>query len=180
MKTILFYNGKTGFTKQYADWIGEETGCEVKPFKDFAKAEIGAEDLVIFGSRVHAGRVSHLNKVKARLSRNLIVFAVGAVPATAENVIAKMWSENLTESEIETIPHFYMQGGVNYEKMGAVDRTILKGAAKLMSGKKEKTEEEMIFGDTLKASFDATSKESIEPLVKCIKEKNQESIPGKH
>ena len=93
MKIIIFYNGKTGFTKRYADWIAEELHCDIKVYKDFEKTEISADDTVIFGSRIHAGRIEHLSKVKSRIKDNLIVFAVGATPVAAENAdwIMKKW-----------------------------------------------------------------------------------------
>ena len=33
MKSIVIYNSQTGFTKKYAEWISEATGCEAVEFK---------------------------------------------------------------------------------------------------------------------------------------------------
>jgi len=171
MKIILVYNGKTGFTKKYADWIAEEITCDIRPFKDLSKLSVGADDMVIFGSRVHAGRVEHLNKVKSRFGQQLVIYAVGATPASVEHVINRIWTDNLTETEIETIPHFYFQGGLNYEKMGGFDRFAMKMVARFMNGKKNKTETQADFTEAIKASHDISSKEFVWPLVDCVKEK---------
>ena len=180
MKVILVYNSKSGFTKRYADWIAEETDCDVKPYRDFEQMDIGAEDIVIFGSRVHAGRIEHLNKVKARMGRhpkqNFIVFATGATPAVAEDAVQKIWDSNFSETERQSIPHFYMQSGLDYQKMGFVDRMLMKMVAKLMSKKKgtlsqDKSDEETGFAQAIQDSYDISSKEYVMPLVTYVNEK---------
>ena len=171
MKSVIVYYSKTGFTKRYADWIAEELHCDVIPYKDFMKGAADVNATVIFGSRVHAGRIHHLNNVKARMSGNLIVFAIGATPASAENVIHKIWADNLTETELNSIPHFYMPGGLDYSKMGFSDRAIMKIVAKLMKGKKDKTEDETGFGQAIQDSYDISSREAIEPLVNFVRAK---------
>ena len=174
-KIMVCVHSKSGFTKRYADWIAQELGCDVKPYKDFQNTKIEADDIVIFGSRVFAGKVQHLSKVKLRLSNhptgNLVVFATGATPAAAEDVITGIWNSNLSETERQTIPHFYLQSGLDYEKMGFVDRTLMKMVAKLMSNKKEKSEDEDAFGQAIKESYDISSKDFVMPLVQCVNEK---------
>jgi len=176
MKIVLFYNSKTGFTKKYADSIAQELDCDVKPYKDFEKTPINADDIVIFGSRILAGRIEYLDKVKARVKSNLVVFAVGAAPADAESTINKLWADNFTESEINTIPHFYMQGGLDYDKMSFVSRSVMKTIAKLLSKKKDKTEEEADFEQAISASCNNSSKEYVMPLVDFV---NQMAIQKK-
>lgn len=172
MKNIVVYNSKTGFTKKYAEWIAEELGCDILTYKEFLKSG-GGEAAVIFGSRVHAGRISKLPKIKKvigrRADQKLIVFATGATPIAAEDVVAKIWSDNLTDAEKEAIPHFYFQSGLDYGKMGFFDRLLMKLAAKLMGGKKDKTDTEAGFVQSIKESHDISSKEYIAPLVRFIK-----------
>ena len=140
MKITVYYNSKTGFTEKYADWIAEELKCSIFSYKDFSKNILCENSLVIFGSRIHAGKIEYLNKVKTCFTdkRNLIVFVTGATPALETTVIEKMWEANFTNEEIKIIPHFYMQSGLNYEKMGLVDRNIMKIVAKLIGGRKIK------------------------------------------
>ncbi len=167
MKTFIICNSKTGFTKQYADWIAEETGGVVLPYKGFAKTPIGTEDLVIFGSRLHAGRIEYLPKIKP-LFKNLIVFAVGGVPGSVTDAVEKIWAGNFTEEERARIPRFYMQGGICYEKMGFVDRTMMKAVAKLMSRQNDKDASEKAFASNIQNSYDISSREYIEPLVEHV------------
>ena len=172
MRVLLVINSKTGFTKKYADWISEEITCSVQSYQDFLRTPTDA-DMVIFGSRVHAGRIEYLNKIKPRFkndpTRQLIIFATGATPASVENVIEKIWAENLTDAEIKSIPHFYMQSGLNYEKMGFLDRTIMKVVSRLLGSKTVKNDEESGFEQAIRASHDISSKEYIKPLVRYVR-----------
>jgi len=173
MEFIVYYNSKTGFTKRYACWIADELKCNILPFKDFSKKAISKDNIIIFGSRVHAGRIEYLNKIKPCFSnkKNLIVFVTGATPVLETSAIEKIWTANFTDNEIITIPHFYLQSGLNYEKMGFIDRTIMRMVAKLIDKKKIKSETEKGFGRAIQKSYDISSKEYIEPLVKFVRDK---------
>jgi len=173
MKTIIIYNGITGFTKRYAQWIAEELGSGALPYKDFTKNIINENDIIIFGSRVHVGKVEKANKIIPLLgnNKNLIVFATGGTPASETNTIEKIWVASLTRDEINVIPHFYFQSGMNYEKMGFADRTIMKAAARLLDKKKNKSAEEAGFEEAIRSSHDISSREYILPLVEFVRGK---------
>ena len=175
LKTIIIYNSKTGFTKRYADWLAEELCCGVHPYKGFAKSSIEANDIIIFCSRVHAGKIEHLKDVKQHFNtqskQSLIVVATGATPAAVVDAIKKIWANNFTDTEIKSIPHFYLQSGLNYEKMGFVDRIIMKTVSRLMQRKKDKNEEEAGFEQAIRHSYDISSKEYIMPVVTFVRNK---------
>lgn len=173
VRAVVVYNSKTGFTKRYAEWIAEELGCDILPYKSLSESIVSASDIVIFGSRIHAGRIDQLAKVKKRFSglanKTLIVFATGAMPAAAESGVSKMWAENLTDTEMKAIPHFYMQGGLDYDKMGFADRTLMKTVAKLMSKQSDKGDLENGFSQAILSSYDISSREYITPLVEYVR-----------
>ena len=163
MKIIIIYNSKTGFTKKYAHWIAEELNCNVLPYDEFLQADktdITKNDIIIFGSGILAGKIWHLDKIKTHFAshKNLIIFATGATPAAETETITKVWASNLTEDEAKRIPHFYMQSGLNYEKMGFLNRLVMKAVAKLSGDK-----------NGIGSSFDVSSKEYIVPLVNFVK-----------
>ncbi len=164
MKVFIIFNSKTGFTERYAKWIAEETGGELLPYRNGFDAPTGPDDLVIFGSRLHAGSIEHFDKIKRRFKGRLVVFAVGGVPGDVTGALEKIWAGNLTEEERARIPHFYMQGGISYERMGFIDRTMMKTAAKVMGRQKDKG-----FASMIQNSYDISSKEYIKPLVDCVK-----------
>jgi len=172
MKTIVIYKSKTGFTKKYAEWIAEELECNISNFEDFSQSSISDYDFVIYGSRIHAGKVDGLKKVKALFADNintmLVVFATGATPSAAEDVINTIWQASFSEEELNVIPHFYMQSGLNYSKMGVGDYLIMKALAKMLSSKKDKNSEEAGCEQAIGSSYDISSREYIAPLIQFI------------
>jgi menaquinone-dependent protoporphyrinogen IX oxidase len=172
MNAIVIYKSKTGFTKKYADWISEELGCPSLSYGEFKSEMIHDYDLIIFGSRIHAGKVDGFSEFKRvlgeRSSAKLVVFATGATPAAVEDTIDIIWKTNLSEAERKDIPHFYLQGGLNYEKMGVGDRFIMKMLSKMLSKQKAKKPEESGCEAAISSSHDISSKDFIKPLIECV------------
>ncbi len=68
-----------------------------------------------------------------------------------------------------SIPHFYMQSGLCYEKMGFFDKTLMKMLSKMLSSKKDKSDSEGGTTIAISKSHDISSKDYIMPLVNYIK-----------
>ena len=169
MKILVTYKSKTGFTKKYAEMIAEEIECSLVDFKAMTAEKMSDYDVVVFGSRLHAGMVDGLKKAKEMFAKSsakkFVVFATGATPNEATEIVDGVWKNNLSEEELESVPHFYLQSGICYERMPFVDKTIMKMAASMMSKKQDKDEYEEGFEQALKGSFDISSKEYTKPLI---------------
>ena len=170
---IILYNSWTGFTRRYAELTGKELDCPVHPLKD-APSDLSAYAAVAFGSRLHAGTLDGWKKaqklLQSRGAQKLVVFATGAMPNEAEDTIQKMWEQNLTAQERDSIPHFYLQAGLCYEKMGGADRAMMKFAAWAMTRKKAKTPEDEAFQAAIARSYDISDPKYIKPLADCLRE----------
>lgn len=176
---LILYNSKTGFTERYASLIGaelnrgKEPNCTICPLKD-APSDLSQYGAVVFGSRLHAGVFDGWKKARkllqSRGAKQLVVFATGAMPNEAEDQIQKVWEQNLTPAELKSIPHFYLQAGLCYEKMGGVDRAMMRFAAWAMGRKKAKTPEDEAFQNAISRSYDISGPEYIQPLVACLRE----------
>lgn len=174
MKTLIVYKSKTGFTKKYAEWISEQTDSDIVSINEIKKVDLNSYDSVAFGGSVHASIIGGLSKFKKMMAKinydkKFIVFATGATPANALNIIETVWNTNLSEDEQRDIPHFYMQGGLSYEKMSFGDKMIMKMFSKMLSKKSDKTTEEKYMAETISKSFDASSKDFVADIVKCLK-----------
>ena len=173
MKTIVTYKSKTGFSKKYAQWIAEELKCEMVSYEKASTASLQYYDCVIYGGGIYAGKIGGLKKIKDLLVNKtnikLIVFATGATPIAAEEVINTIWKGNFTEDELKIIPHFYMQSGLNYEKMGFFDRLLMKVFSKMLSKKEDKGPVEEGTQLAIASSHDISSKKYIEPLIQYVK-----------
>ncbi len=173
LKITLVYKSKSGFTERYARWIAQETGCALLPWKDAGISTLSGCDVLVFGGRLHAGRLDGLAKARQLCVnsgvRRFIVFATGAMPNAAADTIEKMWQQNLSDEELRTVPHFYFQAGLCYERLGPLDRALMRMAASMMAkrGAKDPAEAQML--QTLKASYDICDRQYIAPLTDLLK-----------
>lgn len=170
---LLIYKSVTGFTKRYAQWIAEETGCTLSEYHKRMAEQMAPYDTVIFASRAHAGRIDGLPDIRRQFqqsgARRLILCVTGAMPGTAGNIIDDFWKQNLTEEEQKAIPHFYMPGGLCYERMPLTDRLIMKAAAAMIRRKKDKSDQDRQMEQAIRGSYDISSKEFIRPLMAYLK-----------
>lgn len=169
---LIVYRSKTGFTQRYAELAARELNCAACPLAD-APSGLSQYRAVAFGSRLHAGTVDGWKKAKklleARGAKRLVLFATGAMPCEALAQIQKVWEQNLTPEERNRIPHFYLQGGLSYEKMGGLDRAMMKFAAWAMTRKKAKTPEDEAFQSAITRSYDIFDPECAQPLLDCLR-----------
>lgn len=166
---IVIYRSKTGFTKKYGEMIAEELNCPIAEFKTVTAKTISQYDAVIFGSRAHAGRFDGYSQAKEMFlkshSKDFILFATGATPNSNEEIIRQFWRQNLSAEDLKSFPHFYMQSGLCYEKMGIIDKMMMRAATVMMKKKKEKTPQDKEFEKAITKSYDISSKKYIMPLV---------------
>lgn len=172
MKKIVIYNGKTGFTEKYGRWIAEELNCEAVSAKEMTESKWEENDIIIYGGSIMAGMVRGLDKAKEKLLENgkkAVVFAVGATDRRVAEAIEKMKNDNLTATEQERIEFFYLEGGVDYEKMGFMPKMMMKTICRSLQKKADRTAEETGMLRALEKSADRTDREYIKPLVEYIK-----------
>lgn len=172
-KTILIYKSSTGFTKKYAEMIAEEIKCTLMDYKKATAEMLSEYSIVVFGSRAHAGMIDSYKKAKEMFQKSeaskFVLFVTGATPNDSTDVIEEFWKQNLTADELSTIPHFYMQSGLCYEKMSFGDKLMMKVAAIMIKNKKDKNANDKGFEQAIASSYDISSKTYIEPLVSFLK-----------
>lgn len=168
MKPIIIYLSKTGFTEQYAKWIGEALSCPVIPYEKRETVDLSSYDTVLYGGGIHAGMIQGIKWLKQQLpslaGKKLVVFATGAspagLPATAESL-----KQNFTTEEYAMVKVYYLEGGLNYEKMSLPNRLLMKMMYKVLSSKKNKTEEERGMAEAIRTSFNHCKKENIQEVL---------------
>lgn len=172
MKTIVIYNSQTGFTKRYAEWIAEASGADCMELSTAKKKNMEAYEAVVFGGWARAGGITGINWFKANMGkwagRKLIVFCVGASPIDSPDIETSL-KRNFTEEEWKKVNVFYCPGGLNYERMSAPSKLMMKMFVKALKAKKGRTraEEEMI--KVISASYDISDKKYMEPILDCLK-----------
>lgn len=171
MKTIVIYTSQTGFTKRYAQWIAEATGADCLALSAAKKKNLDAYEALVFGGWACAGGISKLGWFKGNLDRwpdkKLITFCVGASPMDSPEVEPAL-RRNFTDSERERISVFYCPGGLNYEKMPAPSRLMMKIFVRTLKAKKDKTEMDQEMIKMLSDSYDISDRKYIEPILEAI------------
>ncbi len=166
-RTIVVYKSKTGFTKKYANWIKDELNCRIIPVEEFHAVNMSPYDIIIFGGSLHAGKIIGLKVLKNNFpslsGKRIIVFATGAMPPIEEE-IKKVKEDN----SLNDMDFFYFQGGLNYERMGILDRILMAGLGVFLRFKRNKTQMEQITCEAIKSSYDNSSQEQIRPLVEFV------------
>ena len=172
MKTIVIYNSQTGFTKRYAEWIAEATGADCLELSAAKKKDLAAYEAIIFGGWACAGTINKISWFKANIDRwadkKLIAFCVGASPIENPEIEIAL-KQNFNESEQKKVKTFYCPGGINYEKMSAPSKLMMKMFVKMMKAKKDKTEAEQIMVKMLSSSYDISDKKYIDPILQYLK-----------
>ena len=93
------------------------------------------------------------------------VFAVGSTPAY-EEVVEKIRNLN----QLEQVPLFYMEGGFRLERLGFLQRILLKTLKKATAKKENRSRQEEFMLQNLGESFDNSDEKQIEELVKYLEE----------
>ena len=175
MRILVTYKSKTDFTKRYAEIIAKEVDGYLMDFKEVTAEKMSEFDVVVYGGGLYAGMVNGLKKAKEMFEKSFakkfIVFATGGTPNEATKEIDVVWKNNLTVEELASIPHFYMQSGICYEKMSFANKTLMKMMSNVLSKKKNKDSAEESFAQAIKSSYDISSKEYAEPLIKFLLER---------
>lgn len=146
METLIVYSSTTGFTKQYAQWISEETGFKAIEIKSVTDEQVQNAQRIVFGSSIKADNIMKLGKIKKMNPSNLVIFAVG-LTEKSDGYAKKLAEKN----QLVNFPLFYLRGGVKFSKLGFFERAILKK----ITGLSEDT--------------DYSSKENIMELVEFLK-----------
>lgn len=168
-KILVIYQSKTGFTRKYAQWIAEETGCDLLPYEQRERADFSPYDMILYGGGFYAGTIAGIKWFKKKLpelsGKRTAVFATGSTPANTPEA-EKAMKQNFTPQEWKQLKAFYLPGGLNYEKMGSADKFLMfmfRGMIK----KKEGEDSERY--RAISASYDNSSREFLKELLAWLK-----------
>jgi len=158
-KVIIIYHSKTGFSQRYAEWLAEDLGCQAVPYRDRGTVSLSRYDTIILFGGLYAGNMSGLGWLKKQplTGRRAAAVAVGCSPMDWPGLSESM--EKLFDGT--PIEGFYCQGGLAYDRMGAVDRAMMAGLRAALRNKPEMSE--MLAG--ISQSFDGTDRAYLAPVL---------------
>ena len=136
MIKAIVYKSKTGHTEKYAKMIGEKLNIPCYALKE-AKTKLMKNDEIIYLGWVCATKIVGLKKSLKNYKVNCCG-AIGAYPKTNENI------QDLEKSNNIKIPIFYMQGGIDYNKLNKVYKKLLQAIGKAIQSSADNTDKEIV------------------------------------
>lgn len=156
--TAIVYTSNTGNTALYAQMLAEKIHLPLYSL-DEAKKTLPKHTAIIYLGWLMAGKIKDLGKAK----RKYKIAALGVVGLGATGTLeAGLRKSNKLPADM---PLFELQGGMDHSKLKGIYKTMIETLIKVMSKKKDRTEEEDAMLEMIKAGGDFVCEENIEPLV---------------
>lgn len=162
-KTIIIYRSKTGFSRRYAQWLAEDLRCQAADYRERNRLRLPEYGTIILAGGLYAGQMSGLGWLKKQLpglaGKRIAALAVGCAPADTPDLPESM--EKLF-GPLPQVRGFYCQGGLDYGRMGVVDRAMMAALRAML--RRQKGSEAMLEG--VSRSFDGTNRAYLEPVIR--------------
>ncbi|MDF2537526.1 MAG: flavodoxin [Herbinix sp.] len=169
----VVYRSKTGFTKNYANWLAEEFKCDLLEGEKVKASDLAKYQTIIYGGGMYAIGINGIKLITKNYrilkDKKLIVFSVGATPvrnATTEEIR----KANIPAVMLDKIHFFYLRGGFDYSRLSPFHKFLMT----LMKIKLKRMKNPDADAKGMLASYthplDFTNKKYIAPIVKCVKE----------
>ncbi len=171
---VVIYESKYGYTRRYAEWIGEALSCPVFERKAFHSRDFSQYEVVIYGGGLYAGGISGVRFIRRSLKllagKKLLLFTCGlADPDSPGNIsnIRKSLEKEFSGKIPEQIRLFHLRGGIDYSRLSFVHRSMMSMLRKMLLKKEEssRSEEDRQIIKTYGQCLDFTDPKSIRPLV---------------
>lgn len=112
MRTLILYKTKFGASKQYAEWIKEESkDADVFDVDSFDFKEISGYEFLVLVSRTYMGKIQMIGKITKELEslkdKKIYLVVVGMVPQDKE----------ASKQAYEMIPAYIREKLVGYKKL---------------------------------------------------------------
>lgn len=165
-KVLVLYKSKTGFSERYARWIADNLQCDLVELADFDKQTLSEYQLIVYGGGLYAGQINGIGKIKRWMKefpdKIWVVFATGATPSRKNNEEI-FFKTNFRKGEVRPAHFFYLIAGINYEKMGVIDRLLMRFFS-FMDARKRGTRR-----STKQTSIDLTNRDYLEDLLRYVR-----------
>ncbi len=130
MSTVVIYKSKYGSTKQYAGWIAEELGADLKNADDVKLQDLLPYDTIIYGAGVYIGCIAGIALISDNYEqlkdKKIIVFTVGLTDPADKKKCEDLCTKNYSWKMMDTIQPFHLRGALDYKKIGIGNKLMMK------------------------------------------------------
>ncbi|MFC2082575.1 flavodoxin domain-containing protein [Candidatus Bipolaricaulota bacterium] len=128
MAGIIVYASNYGSTRQYAEWIHEETGFQMYQSKD--RAIPWAESaVVVIGSPIMAGKpilAKWTQKMWSRMKDATVVFYTTSQTPPTEQVLQEGFRSTFPEKMVSAMKYFPLHGKMTYANLGGLHKMMMR------------------------------------------------------
>lgn len=172
MKTLILYSSKTGYSKQYADWLSNSLKAPAISLREF-DSDLDQYDLVIYGGGLYAGGIHGKSRFEDLLPNNkaieVIYFFTGASSPNSLG-LEKILLHNF-KTERPLYKTFYLRGGFHYQALNPLDKVLMQAkrmTIRLKALKHDLTPDDIGLLKAFNKPVNFTKEEDLYPLIKYI------------
>jgi len=170
MKSIaVIYKSKYGATKRYAEWIAEALEASLFEASSVNPSQLTEYDIVIYGGSLYASGINGVKLVTKNPCKSLVVFTVGLADPKITDY-SEILSRTFTTEQLSEIKVFHWRGGMDYSKLGLVDKGLMSMVKKQAEKKPpaERTSDDQGVIETYGKKVDFTDRSVITPLIEYV------------
>ena len=175
--TIVVCAGKHGTSLQYGKWLMEELDCDGMGFDKRMLGYVSMYKNVVYIGAVRNGDIHMLNMLWQNYNnfglegRNLFICGVGLGDPDSQSYVDLLRRRNGCEGQ-NNISFFMLPGTIRKNKLILLDKALFKNFIEVGAyGLYEKEDADLII-ERAKNDYDGMSRDSLEPVIKKIKELN--------
>ncbi len=175
MKTLVIYKSKSGYTKNYAEWISQELGADIYEASKVNAKMMAAYDTIIYGGGLYAVGINGVKLITKNFDRlkdkKIVVFATGASP-TGEKVFEDVLNRNFSPTLQKQIRFFYLRGGFDFNKLTPLFKAVMSMMKRSLKNKQNPTPDEAGMLAAFDQPVDFTDKKNIKALISYVTSKS--------
>lgn len=175
MNTIVIYKSKYGSTKQYAEWIAEELGCNAVEAKSVKADDLLQYDTIIYGGGLYAEIINGVSLVTKNIQKlsgkKIVIYTTGITPLDVRAYYdGEVLEKNFKNGVPENVKIFNLLGKMKLDELTLPHRAALKALKKIMSAKENPSDMEKLLVELCDTDGDFSDKEAIKELVEYVKQ----------
>ena len=178
-RLLLLYSSRTGFTKRYAQWIGEDLGVPCVPLEDYRRGMEESYDRILVGGGIYCGELRGLKTFRGIQKRapdqKMIYFAVGLRPASEETT-RRILHYNFGEGSGTKL--YYFQGGLQVEALDQKQRTMRTVFRSMLGRRRDLSEDDRVLLERLRVSGDYCDRTQTQEMIAYLADGAQENEGG--
>ena len=143
MNGVIIYKSVYGSTKQYAEWIQEETLFDIIRFEDVKPEDLGRYTTIVIGTPVIASKPFLarwiVENYDALSHAEIVLFSCSASPPPSAT-LQRGFEGSLPESMRERISYVQLHGRYDYSKLTLLHKLMMRIGAWIQKDKRVKAE----------------------------------------